>query len=66
MTTLLLLISDDTPSKEAILSVKQLLQSGVSKGFLHNKFSLFGHRDLGSTECPGNKLYAALPQLKST
>ncbi|XP_018526195.1 peptidoglycan recognition protein 5 [Lates calcarifer] len=58
--------NNDTPSKEAILSVKQLLQSGVSKGFLHNKFSLFGHRDLGSTECPGNKLYAALPQLKST
>ncbi|XP_040903069.1 peptidoglycan recognition protein 5 [Toxotes jaculatrix] len=58
--------NNDTPSKEAILSVKQLLQSGVCQGFLHKEFSLFGHRDLGDTECPGEKLYAALPQLRDS
>lgn len=62
----LLLNSDDTPSKEAISSVKQLLQSGVSRGFLLREFVLFGHRDLGNTDCPGGKLYAALPQLRGT
>ncbi|XP_067450393.1 peptidoglycan recognition protein 5 [Thunnus thynnus] len=54
----------DTPSKEAISSVRQLLESGVCEGFLHPQFVLFGHRDLGNTECPGQKLYAALPQLR--
>ncbi|XP_029374022.1 peptidoglycan recognition protein 5 [Echeneis naucrates] len=56
--------NNDTPSQEAIQSVKQLLQSGVSQGSLRKEFSLFGHRDLGSTECPGKSLYAALSQLK--
>ncbi|XP_060901935.1 peptidoglycan recognition protein 5 [Labrus mixtus] len=57
--------NNDTPSKEAISSVKQLLQLGVCQSFLDPEFVLFGHRDLGSTECPGNKLYAALPQLRN-
>ncbi|XP_026168146.1 peptidoglycan recognition protein 5 [Mastacembelus armatus] len=56
--------NNDTPSKEAISSVKKLLQSGVSQGFLRQDFVLLGHRDLGSTECPGEKLYAALPKLR--
>lgn len=63
---MLLLISDDTPSKESILAVRLLLQSGVSQGFLSKEFSLFGHRDLGTTECPGENLYTALKQLKSS
>ncbi|XP_028275234.1 peptidoglycan recognition protein 5 [Parambassis ranga] len=57
--------NNDTPSREAISAVKQLLKSGVSRGFVHSAFSLLGHRDLGQTECPGSNLYAALPQLKS-
>ncbi|XP_070826886.1 peptidoglycan recognition protein 5 [Chaetodon trifascialis] len=56
--------NNDTPSSEALSSVRQLLQSGVSQGFLCPSFALLGHRDLGSTECPGGKLYAALPQLR--
>ncbi|KAM9853016.1 peptidoglycan recognition protein 5 [Aulostomus maculatus] len=58
--------NEDTPSKEAIYSVLQLLRSGVSRGLLHPEFELWGHRDLGDTECPGHKLYAALPRLRRT
>ncbi|XP_023257074.1 peptidoglycan-recognition protein 1-like [Seriola lalandi dorsalis] len=58
--------NNETPSKEAILSVKQLLQSGLSQGFLSKEFRVLGHRDLGETECPGEKLYAVLPQLKGS
>ncbi|XP_072247863.1 peptidoglycan recognition protein 5 [Leuresthes tenuis] len=58
--------NNDTPSKEALSSVKQLLLSGVSQGFLHPQYVLYGHRDLGTTACPGENLYAALPQLRST
>ncbi|KAF3847986.1 hypothetical protein F7725_021014 [Dissostichus mawsoni] len=46
--------------------IKQLLQSGVSQGFIKPQFGLCGHRDVGDTECPGGKLYAVLQQLKST
>ncbi|XP_068570133.1 peptidoglycan recognition protein 5 [Cebidichthys violaceus] len=57
---------DNTPSTEAMSSVKCLLQSGVCQCFLNPEFTLLGHRDLGQTECPGGKLYAALPQLRGT
>lgn len=63
---LLVFIADETPSEKAVVAVKQLLQSGVSAGFLQPGFGLYGHRDLGNTECPGEKLYAALPRLRST
>ncbi|XP_015255553.1 PREDICTED: peptidoglycan-recognition protein SC1a/b-like [Cyprinodon variegatus] len=56
--------NNDTPSKEALLSVKQLLMSGVRQGFIQPDFVLYGHRDLGATQCPGEHLYAALPQLR--
>lgn len=56
-------VLDESPNKAALMSVKQLLQSGVSQGFLCPGFTVLGHRDLGSTQCPGDKLYAALPQL---
>ncbi|CAJ1065885.1 peptidoglycan-recognition protein SC2-like [Xyrichtys novacula] len=55
--------NNDTPSKEAISSVKQLLKCGVAQGHLQPEYGLFGHRDLGQTECPGTNLYAALSQL---
>lgn len=57
--------NNDTPSKEAILSVKQLLMSGVLQGFIQPEFILYGHRDLCATECPGENLYTALSQLRS-
>lgn len=66
MIMLLLLISDDTPSTEALSSAKQLLQDGVAQGFISPEFALLGHRDKGQTDCPGAKLYAALPQLKGS
>ncbi|XP_047449301.1 peptidoglycan-recognition protein SC2-like [Mugil cephalus] len=55
--------NNETPSTQAITSVKQLLQSGVSQGFLQPQFVLSGHRDVGTTECPGENLYAALQRL---
>ncbi|XP_073347844.1 peptidoglycan recognition protein 5 [Pagrus major] len=58
--------NSDTPSAEALSSVKQLLQDGVSQGFISSAFSLLGHRDKGQTECPGANLYAAIPQLKGS
>lgn len=52
------------PSSEAMSAVKQLLQLGVSGGFLNPEFTVIGHRDLGDTSCPGEKLHAELHQLR--
>ncbi|XP_071396249.1 peptidoglycan recognition protein 5 [Centroberyx affinis] len=57
--------NNDTPSTEALSSIKQFLRSGVSLGYLHPEFILLGHRDLGNTQCPGEKLYASLPHLRN-
>ncbi|XP_008274128.1 peptidoglycan recognition protein 5 [Stegastes partitus] len=56
--------NDETPSEKAIQAVKKLLQDGVSQAFLEPKFDLVGHKDLGETECPGDKLYPVIQQLK--
>ncbi|KAK7881990.1 hypothetical protein WMY93_028164 [Mugilogobius chulae] len=56
--------NNESPSSEALTSVKQLLKAGVTQGFLVPEFLLFGHRDMGDTACPGAKLYTALPLLR--
>uniref|UniRef100_A0A8C8CP60 Peptidoglycan recognition protein 5 n=1 Tax=Oncorhynchus tshawytscha TaxID=74940 RepID=A0A8C8CP60_ONCTS len=56
--------NNESPSPAAKSSVKQLLQCGVSQGHFHPVFILLGHRDLRDTECPGERLYAALKHLK--
>ncbi|CAL1570954.1 unnamed protein product [Knipowitschia caucasica] len=58
--------NNESPSSEALTSVKRLLVIGVSQGFILPEFGLFGHKDLGITACPGVQLYSALPQLRST
>ncbi|XP_059187288.1 peptidoglycan recognition protein 5 [Centropristis striata] len=56
--------TSESPSSASVSSVKLLLQSGVSEGFLHKDFTLLGHRDLGQTQCPGDKLYAEIHKLR--
>ncbi|XP_028320875.1 peptidoglycan recognition protein 5 [Gouania willdenowi] len=58
--------NDLQPTQQTLESIKQLLQLGVSRGFLEAEFTLCGHRDVGDTQCPGEHLYAALPQLRRT
>lgn len=60
-----LLFSDDAPTSAALSSVKRLLQDGVCQGCLSSSYAIFGHRDLASTECPGDKLYPEIQRLGS-
>ncbi|XP_076138643.1 peptidoglycan recognition protein 5 [Alosa pseudoharengus] len=57
--------NDDVPTSAALSSVKRLLQHGVLQGFLISNYTILGHRDLASTECPGNKLYSEIQRLRS-
>jgi hypothetical protein len=45
-----------TPRKAALDAVKALIQCGISKGKISHSYALFGHRDVGSTKCPGCEL----------
>ena len=46
-----------TPRTAALDAVKALIQCGISKGKISHSYALFGHRDVGSTDCPGTALY---------
>ncbi|XP_066296595.1 peptidoglycan-recognition protein SC2-like [Branchiostoma lanceolatum] len=45
------------PTAAAIAAAKSLISCGVSLGKIRSAYSLYGHRDVGSTACPGNLLY---------
>jgi len=45
------------PNVAALKAVKVLIKCGASKRKLSSTYSLFGHRDVGNTTCPGDALY---------
>nr|AAY53765.1 peptidoglycan recognition protein S1 precursor [Azumapecten farreri] len=49
--------NDVLPNAAALSSVKRLISCGVEIGRLSPNYSLFGHRDVRDTDCPGNALY---------
>ena len=52
-----------TPTAAAINAGRALLNQGIRDGYLTPDFILRGHRDVGSTACPGRHLYARLNDL---
>lgn len=38
-------------------AVKDLLKYSVDEGYLREDYKLMGHRQVRSTECPGQRLY---------
>ncbi|XP_053330050.1 uncharacterized protein LOC128503881 [Spea bombifrons] len=49
--------SKRAPNKKALNAVKSLINCGVSNGYIRKDYILKGHRNLGKTDCPGDKLY---------
>lgn len=48
------------PNDLAINAVKSLIDCGVKTGRITQNYVLKGHRDVGQTSCPGDKLYALI------
>ncbi|KAK3590386.1 hypothetical protein CHS0354_028495 [Potamilus streckersoni] len=48
---------DHVPNDAALAAVKQMIACGVSNHKISSSYILHGHRDVGQTDCPGNKLY---------
>ncbi|KAI8482616.1 N-acetylmuramoyl-L-alanine amidase [Branchiostoma belcheri] len=49
--------TNQKPNSAAIRAAKNLISCGISLGKISSTYSLYGHRDVGSTACPGNQLY---------
>ena len=49
--------NDEWPTNDALNAARRLIECGVSSGRIRSDYTLRGHRDMGSTECPGNNLY---------
>lgn len=45
------------PNQKAIDALKEIISVGISKGKITKDYKLYGHKDVGKTECPGEKLY---------
>jgi len=46
------------PNAAALNAAKALIQCGVELGRFPSAYQLVGHRQVGSTDCPGNSLYS--------
>ncbi|XP_076449431.1 peptidoglycan-recognition protein SC2-like [Babylonia areolata] len=45
------------PNAAAVSTAQQLIKMGVDHGHISATYTLKGHRDLGATDCPGDRLY---------
>ncbi|CAD7011840.1 unnamed protein product [Ceratitis capitata] len=50
----------NVPTAAQIAAAKALLADAVSRGQIKSGYILYGHRQVGSTECPGDNLYAEI------
>lgn len=48
---------DNRPPTNQLQATKELIATGVKLGFIEPDYTLFGHRQLGNTECPGEALF---------
>ena len=51
------------PTEAALQALRELIALGVEVGAITAEHEIVGHRDVGQTECPGDRLYARLPDL---
>ena len=49
-----------TPGTAALSAANHLISCCVSHGKLTSAYRLYGHRDAGSTSCPGDSLYSLI------
>jgi N-acetylmuramoyl-L-alanine amidase len=45
------------PDPVAMSAVQNMITCGIQQGRITPEYKLYGHRDVGATACPGDKLY---------
>lgn len=48
---------DNEPNHKQIAEAFKLIQLAVAENYLTANYTIYGHRQLNGTECPGEKLY---------
>ena len=48
------------PNEAALNAVKAMIECGIKLGKITPDYKMYGHRDVSSTECPGNTLYSLI------
>ncbi|XP_070544582.1 peptidoglycan recognition protein 1-like [Ptychodera flava] len=48
---------DALPNQSALDAAQALIDCGIAEGYISSDYTLKGHRDVGSTSCPGDALY---------
>ncbi|XP_011211382.2 peptidoglycan-recognition protein SC1a/b [Bactrocera dorsalis] len=54
--------TDDLPPLSVLDKLQQLITYGTQMGHIQRDYVLLGHRQVKSTDCPGNRLYNALKE----
>lgn len=49
--------ADELPPKEMLQVTQDLIAYAVDQGYLSANYTLYGHRQVRATECPGNALF---------
>lgn len=49
--------NDRLPNERALTALKNIIACGIKLGKITSNYKMYGHRDVRSTECPGNQLY---------
>uniref|UniRef100_A0A1I8NX79 Peptidoglycan-recognition protein n=1 Tax=Stomoxys calcitrans TaxID=35570 RepID=A0A1I8NX79_STOCA len=52
--------NNEKPNAAQISAANDLLTEAVNRGQIVSNYTLYGHRQVGSTECPGNNLWAEI------
>jgi N-acetylmuramoyl-L-alanine amidase len=52
--------SNKLPNDAALHAVKAMIECGIQLGKITPDYKMYGHRDVGHTECPGNSLYSLI------
>ncbi|CAM4619423.1 unnamed protein product [Lepidochelys kempii] len=55
-------IPETAPDNTTLTAAKSLIQCAVYRGFLSESYTLKGHCNVKSTQCPGDALYEAISQ----
>lgn len=53
----LILSTDEVPPQNMLNATRELIDYAINHGYLTSTYTMYGHRQVRSTECPGDALF---------
>lgn len=54
---IMIFFTEKLPSQVQMQSTRSLIECGIELGHIMADYSLYGHRDVSNTDCPGDLFY---------